>query len=105
MAGIRVTARLAVRIDLYRPVNRDAVPGRDDDAWLERCMREAGQHLRYEVASRVALKELLEQERQEGRPRLVRDREDVVGVQIAQVREDIDHLIVELTLRESREAE
>jgi len=98
MAGVGVAARLPIGVHLDRAIDRDAIPARHGHTDLERGMRESGERFRDEVLSRSALVELLEQERQEGGFRVVRAREDVVGVEVAQVGKGVDHLVVELTL-------
>ena len=103
--GVRIAAGLAIGIELDRALDGDPAPARHGDADLERRVREPGERLRHEVLADAVLVKLLEQERQERRLRVVRAGQDVVGVEIAQVGEGVDHLVVELALRHVGEPE
>jgi hypothetical protein len=102
--GGLVAAGLAIGMDLDRPVDRHAAPADHLDAGSEGRVGEALEQARHDVVALAGgVVELLHQERQERGVLVIGRRQDIVGVEVAQALEDVDHLVVELALAERRE--
>ena len=98
--SVQVAAGVPLTVEGDRPLDRDAAPVRDLDAEAEgrevETLRDTGD----QVASRVPLPEGLDPEGQGGDPARKGQRQEVVGVQVAEPDEDADHLIVEAVVGE-----
>jgi hypothetical protein len=93
-----VSTGLAVGIDGHRLIDRYPAPVGNLGTAAKMAMREARDQPRDHIVALIAIVELLHQERQKRRVLIVGRRQYVVGVQVPEPFEDLDHLTVELTL-------